>query len=86
MPVCPSNGNLCGNVWIWVVALQLEIFIAEAEEVFDVGVDFHRWQRARRARQLQAGLVEVVELEMGVARGVDEVAWNESANLRCHLQ
>lgn len=43
-------------------------------------------QRPRGARELQSGLLQVVEVEMGVARGVDELARLEPRDLGHHLQ
>lgn len=67
-----------------VVAFKLEVLVAEAEDVLDVGVDDHARQRARRAGELQAGLLQMVEVEVGVACGMDEVAGTEAADLRHH--
>ena len=57
-----------------VIVLQMEVFVAEVEQVFHVGIEHHTRQGARRTGELQPGLVQVVEVEMGVAGGVDEVA------------
>ena len=49
-----------------------------------LGVELQAGQRARLAGQLQPGLVEVVEVEVGVAEGVHEVARLEVADLGHH--
>ena len=67
-----------------VVAFKLEVLVAETEDVLDVGVDDHARQRARRAGELQAGLFQMVEVEVGVACGMDEVARAEAADLCYH--
>ena len=67
----------------WVVAFELEVFVFEAEEVFHIRVQLHLGQRSRSAGQLQPCLFDVVEIEVGVAGGMDEVARLESCHL-CH--
>ena len=57
-----------------VVVLKLEVFVAEVEEIFHVGIEAHLGQRTWGARKLEASLVEVVKIEVGVAGGMDEVA------------
>ena len=69
-----------------VVAFQPEVLVLEVEDAVHVGVEVHRRQRARRAFQLQAGLGQMVEVEMRVARGVDEFAGLQLAYLRHHQQ
>ena len=61
-------------MWPRVVALQLEVFVAEREEVLHVGVYLHARQWSRSACELQSSLVEMVEIEMGVASCVYEFA------------
>jgi hypothetical protein len=73
-------------MWPWIVIGEFEVFVTEGEEVLDVGVDVHLWQWARGAGELQLGLLKVVEIEVGVARGMDEVATLESAHLCHHLE
>ena len=46
----------------------------EREEVLHRRIEPHVRQRARRARELQARLLEMVEVEVRVAEGVDELA------------
>ena len=57
-----------------VVALKLEVFVVEVEEILHVGIDAHLGQRSRGARKLEACLIEVVKIEVGVAGGVDQLA------------
>ena len=67
-----------------VVVLQLEIIVVEVEDALDIGIYHHDRQLARLTRQLQTSLVKMVEIEMGVAGGVDEVAGLESGDLSHH--
>ena len=73
-------------MWPWVVVGEFEVFVVEREEVFDVGVNIHLGQRTGSASELQLGLLKVIEIEMGVACGVDKVSTLESANLCHHLE
>ena len=69
-----------------VVTLEGDVLEAEVEDALHVGIEHEARQGARRARELQAGLLEVVEIEMRVARGVDKLARLQPAHLRHHLQ
>ena len=68
-----------------VIALQLEVFVLEVEERLDVGIQNHTGQGTRLAGELQVCLVEMVQLEVGVAGGVDEVASFHARHLCHHL-
>src|SRR5581483_4204522 len=57
-----------------VVALEFEVFVAEAEDILHVGIDLHRRQRPGRPCQLQSRLLEMIGIEMGVAERVHEIA------------
>ena len=72
------------DVRVRVVVLQFEVFKAEIEQVSHFGVEPHLRQGARLAGELEAGLLEVVAVEVGVAEGVDELAGRETAYLRRH--
>jgi len=67
-----------------VVVFEAEVFVAEVEDRFDGGVNAEVRQRAGLAVELQAGLVEVVVVEMGVAEGMDEFAGGEVRDLGDH--
>ena len=67
-----------------VVAREGEVVMAEREDVLGVGVDRHRGKRTRRAGQLEIGLFQVVQVEVGVAEGVDEVAGLQIRHLGHH--
>src|SRR5581483_10990629 len=67
-----------------IVAFEHEIFVTEREQILHRRIDTHSRQRARGTRKLQAGLLEMIEIKMRVAEGVDEVAWLEIGDLRHH--
>ena len=84
--ICLSNTHFGLDVRMRVVADELEVFVLEVEDGLHIGVDEHARQGAWGARELQLGLLEMVQVEVGVARGVDEVARLQARHLRHHLQ
>src|ERR1700688_876684 len=78
--IATPRGSTCSyrhrrfDVRMRVVAFNREILVAEAENILHRRVELHHRQRARRARQLQARLLQVIEIKMRVAEGVHEVA------------
>ena len=73
-------------MWMGIVADEFEVFVLEVEEALYVGVEFHLGQGTRLTRELELGLLDMVQIEVGVARGVDEVARTESRDLCHHLK
>ena len=71
-------------MWPGVIALQLEVLVFEVEDALHVRIDLHRGQLTRLTCQLQTGLIEVVQIEVGVASGVDKLTRLQSANLSHH--
>ena len=69
---------------VGVVIGEGEVFVLEVEDGFHVWVDVHLGERARLTCELQAGLIQMVEVEVGVACGVDKVAWMEAGHLGYH--
>src|SRR5689334_19170892 len=67
-----------------VVSLEAEVVEGEREEVLHRRVEVHHGKRARRARELLARLLEVVEVEVRVAQRVHEIARLEARHLRDH--
>ena len=59
---------------IRLVAGQGKIVIDEIEDRPDFGIERHGRQCLRTPRQLQPRLVQMVEIEMGVAQRMDELA------------
>ena len=73
-------------MWMRVVANEFEIFVVEVEDARDVRINLHRGQGTRLTRQLKLGLLDVVQVEVGVTSGMDEVAWFETCDLCHHLK
>src|SRR3954469_1222598 len=67
-----------------LVALDSEVFVLEFEQLAACGVEAHAREGARAAGELLARLLEVVEVEMSVAEGEDELAGLEAGHLRDH--
>ena len=68
---------------VGVIVGEGEVFVLEVEDGLHVGIDVHVGQWAWLSGELQTGLLQMVEVEVGVACGIDEVAWTESCDL-CH--
>ena len=64
-----------------IVADELEVLVLEIEEGLDIGVDLHLGQGTGFTGELELGLFDVVQIEVGVTRGVDEV----TGLVACHL-
>ena len=73
-------------MWVGIVADELEVLILEVEERLDIGVDLHLGQGTGITGELEPGLLDVVQIEMGVTRGVDEVTGLEARHLGHHHQ
>ena len=69
-----------------IVTYELKVFELEVEERLDIGVKLHLWQWSRLSCQLELGLFDMVQVEVGVARRVDEVPGLESRYLCHHLE
>ena len=69
-----------------IIALEFEVLILEVEEVLHIRVQFHLRQVPGLTRQLEFRLFDVVQVEMGVTRGVDEVAGLKARHLCHHLE
>ena len=68
---------------VGIVADEFEVLVLEVEERLDIGIDFHLGQGTGLTGELELGLFDVVQIEVGVTRGVDEVAGLETRHL-CH--
>src|SRR5665213_3350239 len=55
-----------------LVIFQGEILILEAENILHGGIEAHHRQGIGQPRQLLARLVQVIEIKMGVAKGMNE--------------
>src|SRR6267143_2531232 len=67
-----SYGNFGLDVRVRIVALERKILEAKREDILHVWIDLHDRQGARRPRQLQPRLFEMVGIEMRVAERVHE--------------
>src|SRR6185436_881417 len=67
-----------------LVAFEREVFISEGEHVFHGGIEFHAREGPRRARELLARLLEVVQVKMGVAQREHELGRLQPGRLRDH--
>src|SRR5258708_12971729 len=66
------------------VGLEGEVLVAESEQVLHRAIEAHAGEGPRRASELLAGLLEVIEVKVGVAESEDELARLESRYLRHH--
>ena len=71
---------------VWVVVDEFEVFVFEIEDVMDIVVDEHFGEWAVVAVELFFDLIEVVEVDVGIAEGVDEHACPEPRHLGDHLR
>ena len=69
---------------MWVVIDEFEVFVAEVFDGPHGGVELHLWERHAVSRELLFRLVEVVCVEVKIAKSVDEVLGLLVANLRDH--
>src|SRR5580765_8645571 len=67
-----------------IVMFEREIAEAEVEDRGHRGVQGHGGQRPRLARELEAGLLDMVRIEVDVAEGEDELAGLKLAHLSDH--
>ena len=65
-----------------VVSLEMKIGILEIKDILHLGVNNHLWQRAGLAVNLNASLLDMVQVQMGIAEGMHKVARFEAADLR----
>ena len=70
-------------MWVRVVVFQLEVFKFEVKNIFHIGVNHHAGQGAWFATELQTCLLQVILIQVGVACGVHEFSWFQTADL-CH--
>src|SRR5260370_19410754 len=65
-----------------LIAFEREILVTECEQISDRRVKPHYGQWAQRARELQLGLLQVVEVKVRVAECVHELAYLQPRYLR----
>src|SRR6266849_5731103 len=69
---------------VWVIAFEGKILEAECEYIRHRLVDPHLRQLPRHPSELEPGLIEMVEIQMSVAKGVNEGPGGETGDLRRH--
>ena len=65
-----------------LVIHELEVLVLVVEDARRPALDHELRQRERRARELQVRLLEVIQVQVAVAAGPDELAGLEIALLR----
>ena len=68
-----------------VVVLDGDVVEGEIEERSYGRVETHLRQRPRIARELEARLLEMVQIEMRIAEGMDEIARLQARRLGHHV-
>lgn len=68
---------------IWIIALEVEIFVFEVENALHIGINHHLRQLTRCAGELLMHLVEVIGVDVSIAEGMDVFARLQSGDL-CH--
>ena len=69
-----------------IVIFDGNIFVAERENVFHVGIELQGRERARLTGKLAGDLLEVIAVNVRIAERVDEIADSEPADLRDHVR
>ena len=57
-----------------LVVFEGEIFVLETENILNLGIDFHCWERVGGAAELQFNLLNMIEIDVRVADSVDKIA------------
>lgn len=58
---------------VWIVVQQFKIFVGEGKDIFHCGVDLHGWQRSAISAKLQFRLLQVVQVQMCIPKGMYKV-------------
>ena len=61
-----------GNMWMRVVVHQFEVFELEVIDTLHIRINFHLRQCAWFAAKLQFDLIQVVQIDMGIAKCMDK--------------
>ena len=67
-----------------IIVFEAEVAVLEVKNIFFVGIDYHLRQRTWLACELETCLLEVIEIKMCVAEGVDEFSRLEAGALSHH--
>src|SRR5215470_17977903 len=68
------HGDLRLDVRMRVIACERKVLIAKRENVGHGRVEMQARKRARRARELQARLLQMIEIEVRISKRMDEFA------------
>ena len=79
-------GNRSRNMRVRIISEQFEVFIAEVEDITYFRIEFHLREGTRIARQLQFHLLEMIVIDMRIAKGMDELTGFETGNMCNHLE
>src|SRR5262249_26220363 len=77
-------GHLGLYVRMRIVVLNRKILITESKYVLHRGVQSDRRQGSRGSRQLQACLLQMIEIKVRIAERMDEVTGSVAGDLRHH--
>ena len=72
-------------MWMRIIANEFEVLVLEIEKTLHIGIDFHLRQGTWLTGKLKLGLFDVVQVEVGIASGVDEVTSLKAGYLCHHL-
>ena len=67
-----------------IIPDEREILKGEVVDISHGGIDLHAWQRARRARELQPRLFEMIAIQMQIATRMDKRTRLEPRDLCDH--
>src|SRR5262249_5233221 len=79
-----SHGNGRPDSGMRVVSEQFEVLVVELMDILHPRIKSQCRKGARRARELQFGLFEVIRIQVQIAECVDEGAGPQSADLSHH--
>lgn len=80
--VMESYGHVGGYVWMRVVAFEVEVVDGVVEQVVGLAPDHQPGQGARRAGELGAGLLDMIQVKMDIAAEPYDLPWSIAALLR----
>ena len=80
------NSHYACNMRVGIVINKREVLKLEVKQVLHIRVDEHLRQSTRVAGELQLHLLNMIEVDMRIAKGVHEVTCLQARHLRHHLQ
>ena len=60
---------------MWIVIGQRKVVIHKRKQILHLIVERHRRQRRRGTLELFMSLIEMIGVQVGVAKGMDELPW-----------